>query len=251
MNFQLRKQYLLATLAQQGSLEVTSAAQHLGTTPLTIRRDLTQLAADGLVVRTHGGAVLPGVVKNPVAFARKSTAHAAEKAAICQLAAAQISAGDTIFIDCGSTTFPLCPLIRHLPLRVVTNSLPVLFDLVGSAVQVVLAGGEVDAERQAMHGLVAVEQLKRYRVDKAFLGVDGLSLRHGLSANSEAEATITLAVAGVASQVYLLCDASKLEQDKYFQVAPLSLINTLITDARAPAALRAQYQEAGVSLLVA
>ena len=251
MNFQLRKQYLLATLAQQGSLEVTSAAQHLRTTPLTIRRDLTQLAADGLVVRTHGGAVLPGVVKNPVAFARKSTAHAAEKAAICQLAAAQISAGDTIFIDCGSTTFPLCPFIRHLPLRVVTNSLPVLFDLVGSAVQVVLAGGEVDAERQAMHGLVAVEQLKRYRVDKAFLGVDGLSLRHGLSANSEAEAAISLAVAGVASQVYLLCDASKLEQDKYFRFAPLSLINTLITDARAPAVLRAQYQEAGVSLLVA
>ena len=250
MNFQLRKQYLLAALAQQGSLEVAAAAQHLQTTPLTIRRDLTQLAAEGLVVRTHGGAVLPGVVKNPVAFTRKSTAHAAEKAAICQLAAAQISAGDTIFIDCGSTTFPLCPLIRHLQIRVVTNSLPVLLELVGSAVQVVLAGGEVDAERQAMHGTVAVEQLKRYRVDKAFLGVDGLSLQRGLSANSEAEAAITLAVAGVAGHVYLLCDASKLEQDKYLQFAPLSLIDTLITDARAPAALLAQYQEAGVAVLV-
>ena len=249
MNFQLRKQYLLATLAQHGSLEVAATAQQLQTTPLTIRRDLTQLAAEGLVVRTHGGAVLPSVVKNPVAFARKSTTHAAEKAAICQLAATQIAAGDTIFIDCGSTTFPLCPLIRHLPLRVVTNSLPVLFELVGSAVQVVLAGGEVDAERQALHGMVAVEQLKRYRVDKAFLGVDGLSLQRGLSANSEAEAAISLAVAGAASHVYLLCDASKLEQDKYFQFAPLSLINTLITDSRVSEALRAQYQEAGVVVL--
>jgi DeoR family fructose operon transcriptional repressor len=249
MNFHLRKQYLLATLAQQGSLEVTAAAQQLGTTPLTIRRDLTQLAAEGLVVRTHGGAVLPGVVKNPVAFARKATAHAAEKAAICQVAAAQISAGDTVFIDCGSTTFPLCALIRHLPLRVVTNSLPVLFELMGSAVQVVLAGGEVDAERQALHGTVAAEQLRRYRVDKAFLGVDGLSLRRGLSANSEAEAAISLAVAEAAQHVYLLCDASKLEQDKYFQFAPLSLIDTLITDARAPAALCAQYREAGLAVL--
>ena len=249
MNFQLRKQYLLAALAQHGSLEVATAAQQLQTTPLTIRRDLIQLAAEGLVVRTHGGAVLPGVVKNPVAFARKSTSHAAEKAAICQLAAAQISAGDTIFIDCGSTTFPLCPLIRHLSVRVVTNSLPVLFELVGSAVQVVLAGGEVDAERQALHGTVAVEQLKRYRVDKAFLGVDGLSLARGLSANSEAEAVISVAVAGAASHVYLLCDASKLEQDKYFQFAPLSLINTLITDARASADLLAQYREAGLVVL--
>lgn len=249
MNFQLRKQYLLAALAQHGSLEVAAAAQQLQTTPLTIRRDLAQLAAEGLVVRTHGGAVLPGVVKNPVAFVRKSTAHAAEKASICQVAATQISVGDTIFIDCGSTTFPLCPLIRHLRIRVVTNSLPVLFELVGSAVQVVLAGGEVDAERQALHGTVAVEQLKRYRVDKAFLGVDGLSLARGLSANSEAEAAISLAVAGAASYVYLLCDASKLEQDKYFQFAPISLINTLITDARASAELLAQYREAGLAVL--
>ena len=249
MNFQLRKQHLLATLAQHGSLDVATTAQQLQTTPLTIRRDLTQLAAEGLVVRTHGGAVLPGVAKNPVAFTRKATSHAAEKAAICQLAAAQITAGDTIFIDCGSTTFPLCPLIRHLPLRVVTNSLPVLSELVGSAVQVVLTGGEVDAERQALHGTVAVEQLRRYRVDKAFLGVDGLSLRRGLSANSEAEAAISLAVAGAAGHVYLLCDASKLEQDKYLQFAPLSLIHTLITDARAPAKLVAQYREAGLAVI--
>lgn len=175
-----------------------------------------QLAADGLVVRTHSGAVLPSVIKNPIAFTRKSTTHATEKAAICALAAQQVSAGDTIFIDCGSTTFPLCPLIRHLPIRAVTNSLPVLFELVGSAVQVVLAEGEVDAQRQAMHGTVAVEQPKHYQVDKAFLGVDGLSLRRGLSANTEAGAAVSLAGAGSARHVYLLCDESKLEQDKYF-----------------------------------
>lgn len=249
LTFQLRKQFLLSTLAQHGSLEVAHAAQHLRTTPITIRRDLAQLAAEGLVVRTHGGAVLPELVKNPVAFTRKATANLAEKTYICQLAAGQISAGDTIFIDCGSTTFPLCPLIRQLKIRVVTNSLPVLFELVGSAVQVVLAGGEVDAERQAMHGTIAVEQLKRYQVDKAFLGVDGFSLQRGLSANSEKEAAISLAVGEAARQVYLLCDASKLEQDKYLQFAPLSFIDTLVTDARASSELLAQYREAGLTVL--
>ena len=250
MDFQRRKQYLLAALAQHGSLEVAAAARQLQTTPITVRRDLAQLAAEGLLVRTHGGAVLPGVAKNPVAFARKAAANLAQKAAICQLAAGQVATGDTIFIDCGSTTLPLCPLVRHLRIRVVTNSLPVLFELVGSAVQVVLAGGEVDAERQAMHGTVAVEQLKRYRVDKAFLGVDGLSVQRGLSANSEQEAAVSLAVAGAARHVYLLCDASKLEQDKYFQFAPLSLVDTLITDARARPEVLAQYREAGLAVLV-
>jgi len=238
MNFQLRKQHLLTRLEQQGSVEVAALAQELGTTPITIRRDLAQLAASGLVVRTHGGAVLPRVAKDPVAFARKATANLAQKAA-----------GDTIFIDCGSTTFQLCPLIRHLRIRVVTNSLPVLFELAGSAVRVVIAGGEVDAERQAVHGALAVEHLKRYQVDKAFLGVDGLSLQRGLSANSEQEASISLAVASVARHVYLLCDASKLEQDKYLQFAPLSLVGTLVTDPSAPAELLTRYREAGLRVL--
>ena len=131
----------------------------------------------------------------------------------------------------------------------VTNSLPVLFELAGSAVQVVIAGGEVDAERQAMHGLVATEQLRRYQVDKAFLGVDGISLARGLSANNEQEATISLAAAAAARQVFLLCDASKLERDKYFQFAPLSLVSTLVTDPGASSALLAQYREAGLRVL--
>ncbi len=249
MNFQLRKRYILATLGQRGSLEVAATALHLRTTPITVRRDLARLAEQGLLVRTHGGAVLPGVANNPVAFARKVAVNPDQKAAICRLAAGQIVAGDTIFIDCGSTTFPLCALVRHLKIRVITNSLPVLFELVGSAVQVVVAGGEVDAERQAVHGTVAVEQLTRYRVDKAFIGADGLSLRRGLSANSEQEAAVSLAVAAAARHVYVLCDASKLEQDKYFQFAPLALAGTLVTDAGAPAEVLARYREAGLQVL--
>ena len=185
MNFQLRKQYILTTLEQQGSVQVAEVAAHLRTTSITIRRDLALLADKGLVVRTHGGAVRPSIAKHPVSFTGKATANGSQKEYICRLAARHIAEGDTIFIDCGSTTFPLCALVRHLKIRVVTNSLPVLFELTGTAVQVVMAGGEVDAKRQATHGAVATEHLRRYQVDKAFMGVDGFSLRRGLSANSE------------------------------------------------------------------
>ncbi|TPG64640.1 DeoR/GlpR family DNA-binding transcription regulator [Hymenobacter nivis] len=249
MNFQLRKHYILTTLEQQRSLSVAEVAQHLKATPITIRRDLAQLAGQGLLVRTHGGAVLPSVAKHPVAFARKATANSAQKEYICRLAARHIADGDFIFIDCGSTTFQLCALIRHLKIRVLTNSLPVLGALVGSAVQVVLAGGEVDAERQAVHGATAAEHLRRYAVDKAFLGVDGLSLQRGLSANSEQEATISQAVMAGARHVFLLCDSSKLEQEKYVQFAPLSAVGTLVTDPQAPPALMAQYRETGLRVL--
>jgi len=249
MDFQLRKQHLLATLEQHGTVLVAEAARQLGTTPITIRRDLALLAGQGLVVRTHGGAVRPGIARHPVGFVAKTTAHAAQKEHICRQAARHIAEGDTIFIDCGSTTFPLCALVRHRKIRVVTNSLPVLFELVGTNVQVVMAGGEVDAQRQATHGAVAVEYLQRYQVDKAFMGVDGISLRRGLSANGEQEASIYRAVAATAGHVYLLCDSSKLERDQYLQFAPLATVGTLITDPQAPAALLARYREAGLTVV--
>ncbi|RYU75821.1 DeoR/GlpR family DNA-binding transcription regulator [Hymenobacter persicinus] len=249
MNFQLRKHYLLTTLEQHRSVSVVEAAQHLNTTPITIRRDLAQLAKQGLVVRTHGGAVLPGLTKHPVAFARKADRRLAQKQAICRLAAAHITEGDFIYIDCGSTTFGLCALIRQLSIRVLTNSLPVLAELAGSAVQLVVVGGEVDRERQAMHGATAVDYLARYSVDKAFVGTDGLSVQRGLSANSEQEATITRAAMAAARHVFLLCDSSKLEQDKYLQFAPLSAIGTLITDQQATAEVLARYRESGVTVL--
>jgi DeoR family fructose operon transcriptional repressor len=134
-------------------------------------------------------------------------------------------------------------------IRVVTNSLPLIAALAGSQVQLNIAGGEIDAERQAVHGLIAIEHLKRYKVDKAFIGVDGISLANGLSASGEKEASVSLAMAGNARKVYLLCDSSKLEKDQYFAFAPLSLVHSLITDNNAPQELITRYAEAGLEVI--
>jgi DeoR family fructose operon transcriptional repressor len=249
MNFQVRKQIILSSLEQKGNIEVKELAQKLNTSEITVRRDLALLAEKGLLVRTHGGAVTLSLARDPVHFSNKTTMRQAQKEYIGRLAAGQIQEGDTIFIDCGSTTFQLCPFIRHLSVKVITNSLPVVEELSGSSVSINIVGGEVDAGRQAVHGFMAIEHLNRYRVDKAFIGVDGLSLQHGLSANSEKEASISLAAASNASQVYLLCDSSKLEKDKYFRFAPLSIIHILVTDQQAPAELLQQYTRRNVQVL--
>lgn len=249
MTFQIRKQLILSTIDQKGSVDVRELAQLLNTSEITVRRDLNLLAEKGLLVRTHGGAVQPALARDPISFANKAAVNQEQKEYICQLAAQQIQEGDTIFMDCGSTTYLLCPLIRHLSIRVVTNSLPVVHALMNSAVALNLVGGEVDQERQAVHGLMAVEHLQRYRAAKAFIGVDGISVANGLSANSEKEAEITLAMATNARQVYLLCDASKLEKDKYLQFAPLSIIHVLITDKGASIPVVSSYEDAGLRVL--
>lgn len=249
MNFQIRKQIILSAVEQKGSVEVKELAEQLQTSEITIRRDLALLAEKGLLFRTHGGAVKLSLAKDPVTFVSKAARNLAEKEHIARLAAGTIQEGETIFIDCGSTTFLLCQYLKHLHVKVVTNSLPVMNELMGSAVELNLAGGQVDMERQAVHGIMAIEHLKRYKVDKAFIGADGISLRRGLSSNSEKEASISIAAAGRASKVYLLCDSSKLEQEKYFQFAPLSLVHTLVTDRQAPVELLKQYVEAGLQIL--
>jgi DeoR family fructose operon transcriptional repressor len=91
---------------------------------------------------------------------------------------------------------------------VITNSLPVIYELQDSGVSLNIIGGELDDARQAMHGTIANEHIARYRATKAFLGVDGISL-NGLFANSEKEAGITTAFAANSAYTYLLCDAGK------------------------------------------
>ncbi len=249
MNFQNRKRLILQTLEQAGTADVHELALLLQTSDMTVRRDLVELAAQGLLYRTRGGAMRLDLAQNPVRFENKVAQRAEQKTYIARLAAETIQEGDILFMDCGSTVFQLCPFIRHKRIQVITNSLPVVAELISSSVTINLVGGEVDAGRQAIHGLMAERHIRLYQADRAFIGVDGVSVEHGLSANSEHEAGITLAMAQQAKQAYLLCDSSKLEQTSYLQFAPLSLVQTLITDQNAPTAQLAHYRTAGLTVV--
>lgn len=249
MNFPNRKRLILQTVDERGSVEVRELAELIQTSEITIRRDLTQLAADGLIFRTHGGAMKVALATNPVKFVNKTAVNAAIKDQICRLAAQEIQDGDVIMMDCGSTVFRLCQFIRNKRIQVITNSLPVANELMDSSVAVNLVGGELDPKRQAVHGLIANEHVARYRAHKAFLGVDGISVQNGLSAHSEIEAGMTLAMAGHAGEVYLLCDSTKLEKDKYVQFAPLSLIQVLVTNQEVQPELLDQYRSRGIRVL--
>lgn len=249
MNFQERKQIILQLLTEKGSADVKEIASRLHTSEITVRRDLAVLAEKGLLYRTHGGAMQVGLAKDPFNFAQKAAVNAERKDHICEIAARQIQDGEVIFLDCGSTLFRLCPFIREKRIQVITNSLPVVYELINSSVRINLVGGEIDPDRQAVHGVIALEHIARYRASKAFIGVDGLSLASGLSAFSEKEASMALAMSRKAQQVFLLCDSGKLEKEKYFPFAPLSLVHTLITDSLAEQQLLERYRQAGLRVL--
>ena len=177
MNFQKRKQAILQSLTDTGEADIKPLAAALKVSEITIRRDLNQLAADGLLRRTHGGAIKVAPHNLPFPFANKAAINVKAKEAIARRAAAGINDGDIIFLDCGSTVFHLCPFIKNKKIRVITNSLPILHELQDSRVSINLIGGEFDAERQAIHGKMAEYHIAKYRANRAFLGIDGISAR--------------------------------------------------------------------------
>ena len=249
MNFQQRKQLIVQTVEERGAAEVPELAEILQTSEMTVRRDLAQLASDGLIYRTRGGAMKVSLATDKHRFVNKTAVNAEQKDYICRLAAQEIQEGDILFMDCGSTVFRLCPFIRNKRITVITNSLPVVAELMDSEVSVNLVGGEVDKERQALHGLMVEEHIARYQANRAFIGVDGISLKNGLSANGEREASTAMAMARQSEKVYLLCDSSKLETDKYLYFAPLTLFNVLVTDSEANPEFIEAYRQAGVTVM--
>ena len=230
MNFQKRKQAILATLDAVGEADIKALAGELKVAEITVRRDLNVLAGDGLLYRTHGGAMKVGDVAPAISFANKAAVNLAAKEAICRRAAAEVKDGDILFMDCGSTVFHLCGFIRNKKVQVITNSMPVVYALQNSRVALNVIGGEYDMERQAVHGKMAEQHIQKYRATMAFLGVDGISPQ-GLFANGEKEALMSLSLAAQSKRNYLLCDASKIGRETYWNYARLGLIHTVITDA--------------------
>ena len=245
MNFQLRKHKILEILETKDSAEVPELALELGISEITVRRDLNILANENLLLRTHGGAVKIGLTK--VAFSQKTQANIEAKDEICKKAASLIQEGDVVFLDCGSTVFRICQYIKNKKIKVVTNSLPVLNELLGSEVHINFAGGEIDPERQAAHGKIAIEHIARYKADIAFVGIDGISIANGLSANSEKEAAMTLAMANNAKATYFLCDSTKFEKDKYLPFARIDFVKNIITDSKVKDEISNQYSNIGVN----
>lgn len=248
MNFQKRKSKTLELLTAHGSLDIPELSKMLGVSPVTVRRDLNILSGKGLLVRTRGGAMSVEEA-DPVPFKNKAITRQKEKDYIARLASSFINEGDTIFLDCGSTVFALAPYLKGKRITVITNSLPLIIALMDSRVNINMVGGEVDQERMAVHGSVAGQHISRYKAAKAFVGVDGISVERGLSANSEKEAEITLAMMSQAEKVFVLCDSTKFGQDKYLSFAPVSSVHYLVTDDNAVEESLLPFREAGLVII--
>ena len=231
---------------EQPELSVGELSQRFGVSEVTIRSDLKSLAAEGLVVRQHGG----GLPTLHVDVSGRQRTHIEEKTRIARAAADLIADLDDVMITAGTTT-SLIPrfLLGRQGVKIVTNS-TLLLPYVRSnpGVQVILTGGEFRPSIEALTGPATIRELSQFHVAKAFLGSDGISPDKGTTADSADIADICRRMSEQARQTIVLADASKLGREGFAHIMPTARIDILITDTHAPASEVAKLRKKGVDV---
>ena len=190
---------------------VPDLTKRFGTSQVTIRKDLEEMHAHGLIHRTHGGALpaTEGALDDP-ALLEKQNLHRKEKLAIAEEAARTVQEGQVVILDSGTTTTEIARALRDFRnLTIITNAVNIATELSGTAVEVILTGGTLRKNSFSLVGPIAEETLRRLNADLLFLGVDGFDVHYGLSTPNLLEAKVNRVMVEISKRTVAVCDSSK------------------------------------------
>jgi DeoR family transcriptional regulator of aga operon len=245
-----RRRAILEILNREGRVLVLDLAKRFATSQVTIRKDLEDLHAHGLIHRTHGGA-LPareGALEDPT-LREKEKLHRKEKLRIAEAAARLVQEGQVVILDSGTTTTAIARALRHFQnLTIVTNAVNIAAELSGTAVEVILTGGTLRKNSFSLVGPIAEETLHRLNADLLFLGVDGFDVQYGLSTPNLLEAKVNRVMVEVAKRTVAACDSSKFGRRSLSLIAPPQALQEVITDRGAPKSDVKMLKKAGIEV---
>jgi DeoR/GlpR family transcriptional regulator of sugar metabolism len=243
-----RRQAILSALERDGKVVAARLVEQLGVSEDTVRRDLRELAAQGLVQRVHGGALPPAPQTGSFTHRRETWTDA--KAALANAAVAVLGQARVVLLD-GSTTN--LELARRLPAgeprTVLTNSPPIASALADHpTAEVVMIGGRLDKSSQVTVGSAAVDFIRSVRADAVVLGVCALHPEAGLSTEDLEEAHVKRAMVEASADVIALATSDKLRAGSPYLVAPVAELTHVVAEAGAPDELLDPYRALGVTV---
>lgn len=198
---------------EKKSVELAELCELLNASESTVRRDLNFLNEQGMLVKVRGGAMAVSPDDSFTAaepdVVEKSKLFTAEKEAIARYAASLIEDGDFVYIDAGTTTEKMIEFIPPKSVKFVTNAFIIAKKLVQKGFKVTILAGEVKASTEAVIASDAVMSLMHYNFTKCFMGVNGISVKSGLSTPDKDEASVKAMAISRSREVYILADHSK------------------------------------------
>lgn len=240
-------------LILDGTVSVEALSRGLGASVATIRRDLNAMEEEGLIRRTHGGAVIQAPRGADQAFALREQADIQAKRAIAQAAMTMVETDQTVLMNDGSTVLALARemVAASFPLTVATPGVNIATCLAERAsITAYLLGGRVRHLTLGTSGSFAETMLSSFNADIAFVAAEGLSEKAGLTFSYETDATLARLMSEHAARTVVLATARKLQQVDRITAIPLAQIDILITDCTDNAVLQA-FAGAGVEILQA
>jgi DeoR family transcriptional regulator of aga operon len=217
-----RRRAIVENLNREGRVLVTDLAQQFETSQVTIRKDLEILHSQGLIHRTHGGA-LPareGALEDPT-LREKEKLHRREKLHIAAAAARMVKEGQVVILDSGTTATAVARSLREFHnLTIITNAVNIAAELSGTSVEVILTGGTLRKNSFSLVGPIAEETLRRLSADLLFLGVDGFDTQYGLSTPNLLEAKVNRVMVDISRRSIAVCDSSKFGRRSLSLIGP-------------------------------
>jgi DeoR family transcriptional regulator, fructose operon transcriptional repressor len=246
-----RRQRLIDLIAERGFIDLATLVDRLNVSESTIRRDLAQLEEDGLIKRTHGGAVFISERQSALNFSARESTALAEKRAIGQATAELIHNEEVVLINGGTTAYQVARHLVGRPMRVVTNSLPIA-NLLGAApeVELMVIGGYLYPRTGVMMGPAARDALKSVHANKAIMGCAGITAQGFFNANA-LMVEIEQVMMQCADEVIIVADRSKFGRAALARICELSAPGCLICDDTLEPSWQNMVRSAGIRLVLA
>jgi DeoR family transcriptional regulator of aga operon len=245
-----RRQYIVGLAQKHGRVLVEELSESLGISRITIRKDLDYLQDQGLLQRTHGGALLPGsgALSDP-SLQEKQGRHSQEKQRIAAAAANLVQEGQCILLDSGTTTTAVAKALkRYSHLTIITNAVNIAGELSGSNFEVLLTGGSMRKNSFSLVGPLAEDMLHEMHADILFLGVDGFDLEVGLTTPNVMESRVNRAMVKASSLVVAVCDSTKFNRRSLSKIVDATAIHHVITDTGLTPETADAIRSAGIKL---
>ena len=247
-----RRRQIAEVVRSWQAVKVSTLSEFFEVSEITIRRDLTHLEREGLLERTHGGAIYSRRMRLEPFYTEKYQIHQEEKRQIGAAAAALVEDGETLLINSGSTTLQI---FRHLAgrknLRVISSNMGAILETQGLDLELILIGGIYREQSDSLFGPLAMLSLQQVYGSKCFIGVDGISRKYGLTTPilQEAEIARTM-IERTHGQVIVVTDHTKFGVVSNYLTASLDKVDRIITDAGFNEDYRGELEAIGIEITI-
>jgi len=246
-----RRQRVLDLVSERGFIALTDLAETIDVSESTLRRDLDYWHKQGMLRRTHGGAMFVGDAATLPALEERSASQLDEKRLIAHAVVARIQDGDTILLDGGTTTLEVGRLLVGRSLQIVTNSLPIASLFASSReTDLVILGGYVYPKTGVALGPLTVRMMEDIHVHQLVMSVGGITSK-GLFNSNLLLVETERQMMRCADEVVVVADHTKIGRQALAHLCDLTDIDTLIVDNRLSAAQRDMLKQTDARLIVA